>query len=136
MKRDRVLIEVDELLTKINDPNVRVYDATMMFYMGMSPEEAAKMPTAHELYLAGHLPGAVFFPHDKFSDLNSPYDLMLAPDEQLVDQIGKIGIANDSEVIVYAIDVLPCATRAWWPSNLKGTSGRRCLPVKKKYRLH
>ena len=127
MNYDRVLIEADELLTKIHDPNIRIYDATIMFYMDMSPEEIAKMPTAHEQYLAGHIPGAVFFPHSKLSDLNSPYDYMLAPDEQLVEEIGKIGIANDSEVIVYTTGVFACATRAWWLLRYAGVENIRVL---------
>jgi len=34
MNRDRILIEVDELLTKTNNPNIRIFDATIMFYNG------------------------------------------------------------------------------------------------------
>lgn len=127
MKRDRFLIEVDELLTKINDPNIRLFDATIMFYMGISAEEAAKMPTAHELYLQGHIPGAAFFNHDNFSDNDSPYEYMLAPNEVLEDQIGAIGIGNDSEVIVYATNLLATATRAWWLLRYAGIKNVRVL---------
>ncbi len=127
MKRNHILIEADELLTKINNPNIRIFDATIMFYIGLSPEEIAKMPTAHEQYLAGHIPGAVFFDHLKFSDTSSPYEYMLATDEQLADQIGKIGIANDSEVIVYTTAILACATRAWWLLRYAGLENVRVL---------
>jgi hypothetical protein len=61
MKRDHFLVEAKDLLTKINHPNIQIFDATIMFYMGLSPEEVAKMPTAHEQYLAGHILGAAFF---------------------------------------------------------------------------
>jgi len=127
MKRDRFLIEAEELLTKINQPNLRIYDATILFYIGLSPDEVAKMPTAHEQYLAGHIPGATFFNHQKFSDADSPYEYMLARDDILVDQIGKIGIMNDSEVIIYATDILACATRAWWLLNYAGLENVRVL---------
>jgi thiosulfate/3-mercaptopyruvate sulfurtransferase len=127
MKRKHVLIEADELLTKINDPNIRIYDTTIMFYMGMSPEEVAKMPTAHQLYQAGHIPGAAFLDHLKLSNTDSPYEYMLASDEQLAEQIGKIGIANDSEVIVYTTAILACATRAWWILRHAGHENVRVL---------
>jgi thiosulfate/3-mercaptopyruvate sulfurtransferase len=127
MKRDRALIEADELLTKDNNPNIRIFDATILFYIGLSPEEVAKMPTAHEQYLAGHIPGATFFDHFEFSDANSPYEYMLASDAELVDQIGKIGIANDSEVIVYTTGILACATRAWWLLRYAGLENVRVL---------
>lgn len=127
MKHDRVLIEADELLTKINNPRIRIYDATIIFSMLLSPEEAAKMPTANKLYLAGHIPGAAFFDHEEFSDPDSSYEYMLAADEVLADQIGKIGIANDSEVIVYTTGVLACATRAWWILRYAGVENVRVL---------
>ena len=127
MKRERFLIEANELLTIINNPKIRLFDATIMFYMDLSPEEAAKMPTAHEQYLAGHIPGAAFFDHLEFSDANSRYEYMLAPDEELADQIGKIGIANDSEVILYATGILASSTRAWWLLRYAGLDNVRVL---------
>ena len=127
MNREKALIEADELRSKIDSPNIRLYDATIMFYMGMSPAEAAKMPTAHQQYLAGHIPGAAFFDHQKFSDLDSPYEYMLAPEDILADQIGKIGITNDSEVILYTPGILACATRAWWLLRYAGLENVRLL---------
>ncbi len=127
MKRDDFLIEADELRSKVHNPNIRIYDATILFYIGLSPEEVAKMPTAHEQYLLGHIPGAAFFDHLEFSDADSHYEYMLATDEVLADQIGKIGIANDSEVIVYTTGVLACATRAWWLLRYTGLENVRVL---------
>ena len=127
MKREDVLIEADELLTNIDNPDLRIFDATIMFYIGLSPEQVAKMPTAYEQYLAGHIPCAAFLDHQKFSDVDSPYEYMLASDEQLVDQIGKIGIANESEVIVYTTGILACATRAWWLLHYAGLENVRVL---------
>lgn len=127
MNRDRVLIEAEELLTKIDDPNIRIYDATIIFSMLLSPEEAAKMPTAHKQYLAGHIPGAAFFDHQDFTDADSHYEFMLASDEKLAEQIGKIGISNDSEVIVYANGILASATRAWWILRYAGVENVRVL---------
>jgi len=127
MDRNQVLIEADELLSKIDQPNVRIYDATILFYMGMSPEEIAKMPTAHEQYLTEHIPGAAFFDHQRFSDTDSPYEYMLAADNVLADQMGNIGISNDSEVFLYARDILACATRAWWLLYYAGHNNMRVL---------
>ncbi len=127
MKREYVLIEPAELLKEIHNPHLRIFDATIMFYINLSPEEAAKMPSAHEQYLAGHIPGAAFFDHLEFSDADSPYEYMLAPDAELVKQIGKIGIANDSEVILYTTGILACATRAWWLLRYAGLDKVRVL---------
>ncbi len=45
----------------------------------------------------------------------------------LVEQIGKIGIANDSEVVVYTTGILACATRAWWLLRYAGLENVRVL---------
>jgi thiosulfate/3-mercaptopyruvate sulfurtransferase len=127
MNRNDYLIEASELLAKIDDPNIRIFDATIMFAMGISPEEAARMPTAHELYLQGHIPGAAFFNHADFSDTDSPYEYMLAPNEILAEKIGATGIGSHSEVIVYAANLLPTATRAWWLLRYAGVKNVRVL---------
>jgi len=127
MKTEKFFIEADELLTIIGEPDLRVFDATIIFFMNMSPAEAAKMPTAFELYQAGHLPGAAFLDHEDFSDQDSDYEYMLAADEILEKRIGEIGISNDSEVIVYANSPLVCATRAWWMLRYAGVENVRVL---------
>jgi len=127
MNHSNFLVEADELLMRINDPDMRIFDATILFPIGLSPEEIAKMPTAHQQYLDGHIPGAAFFDHQDFSDTDSPYEYMLAADEKLVEQIGKIGIANGSEVVVYTTGILACATRAWWLLRYAGLENVRVL---------
>jgi len=128
MDRESMLIEAEELKTKLEDPKLRIYDATIMFAMALSPEEAAKMPTAHALYQAGRIPGAAFFDHEKFSDVNSDYEYMLASDEVLEGAIGEIGISNQHEVVVYASNgILATATRAWWLLRYAGVQKIRVL---------
>lgn len=127
MKREELLIETDELLARLGDPKLRIYDSTIMFYMGMSAEEAANMPNAREIYLQGHLPGAAFFDHQLFSDPISEYEYMLATDKMLAAQIGEIGIGNHEEVIVYASNLLASATRAWWVLRYAGVKNVRVL---------
>jgi thiosulfate/3-mercaptopyruvate sulfurtransferase len=127
MKREELLIEPGELLTKLGDPNLRIYDATIMFYMGMSPAEATKMPNAHALYMGGHIPGAAFFDHQLVTDPIGKYEYTVAPDRMLAKQIGEFGIENDSEVIVYASFLLASAMRAWWVLRYAGVQNVRVL---------
>ena len=121
MNRDEMLIEADELLTKLDDPNVRIYDATILFFR----EESEA--TAHEGYVQAHIPGAAFFDHEAFSDAGSPYMYMIPPAEALGAQIGEIGIAAESEVVVYTSGYFPCATRAWWLLRYAGHDNVRVL---------
>jgi thiosulfate/3-mercaptopyruvate sulfurtransferase len=121
MNRDNMLIEVDELLTKIDDPNIRIYDATILFFRKGSD------PTAYEAYQQAHIPGAAFFEHQDFSDANNKYQYMILPEAALATQIGTIGIAEGSEVVFYTSGYLPCATRAWWILHYAGHNNVRVL---------
>ncbi|MEZ4656334.1 MAG: rhodanese-like domain-containing protein [Caldilineaceae bacterium] len=121
MNRNDMLIEADELRTKLAEPKLRIYDATILFFR--KDDEA----TAHEKYLQGHIPGAAFFDHQEFADANSKYVYMMLPEAQLAAQIGKIGISADAEVIFYTSEILACATRAWWILHYAGHNNVRVL---------
>lgn len=111
MNRNEILIEAEELLRKIGDENIRIFDATL----------------TDDAYLQGHLPGAAYFDHERFSDPNSRYTCTILPEDNLAAQIGNAGISNDSEVIVYACGMLPYAVRAWWVLHYAGHNNVRIL---------
>ncbi len=111
MNRDSILIETDELLKKLDDKNIRIYDATVV----------------DDMYLQGHISGAAFFDHENFSDPNAAYEYTILPEAELAARIGNIGISNDSEVIVYACGMLPYAIRAWWVLRYAGHNNVRIL---------
>ncbi|MBI5945894.1 MAG: sulfurtransferase [Chloroflexi bacterium] len=111
MNRKEILIEADELLEKLGNKNLRIFDATI----------------TDDAYLLGHIPGAAYFDHAKFSDPNSPYMATISPEELLATQIGNAGISNDDEVVVYACGMLPYAVRAWWVLRYAGHNNVRIL---------
>jgi len=112
MNRNEILIEADELLQKLGDKNIRIFDATV----------------TNGAYLQEHIPGAVFFAHENFSEPESAnrYTNVL-PEDKLAEQIGAIGISNETEVIVYACGMLPYAVRAWWVLRYAGHNNVRIL---------
>lgn len=111
MNRNELLIEADELLTRFNDPNIRIFDASI----------------TDDVYLQRHIPGAAYFDHERFSDDSAKYMYTVLPQEKLAGQIGNAGISNDSEVIVYACGTLPYAIRAWWVLKYAGLKNVRVL---------
>ena len=121
MKREKVLIEVDELLARIDDPNLRIFDTTMLFFRKEDD------PTAFEEYEARHIPGAAFFEHLNFSDSDAKYMYTMLPPNELAAQIGQVGISADSEVVFYSTNMMPSASRAWWVLHHAGHSNMRIL---------
>ena len=111
MKRNDILIEAGELLQKFDKKNTRIFDATI----------------TDDAYQQGHIPDAAFFDHERFSDPNSPYPCTILPETELAEQIGKAGISNNSEVILYACGMLPYAIRAWWVLRYAGHRNVRVL---------
>jgi thiosulfate/3-mercaptopyruvate sulfurtransferase len=111
MKRENMLIEPDELLEKFGNENIRIYDASVSAVQ----------------YLQGHIPGAAFFDHEKFSNPNGKYMYTILPETELEIQIGDTGISNDAEVVFYAWGMLPFAARAWWILRYAGHNNVRVL---------
>lgn len=111
MNRENMLIEPEELIKKLGNGNIRIYDAAV----------------SDDQYVHGHIPGAAFFDHVKFSDPTGKYEYTILPDAELAAQIGKIGISNDTEVIFYAWGMIPFAARAWWLLHYAGHNNVRVL---------
>jgi thiosulfate/3-mercaptopyruvate sulfurtransferase len=66
-------------------------------------------------YLAGHLPGAVFFELDAISDRTSSLPHMLPPARQFAEQVGALGIGDEDDVVVYdGSGANLSAARVWW----------------------
>lgn len=120
MNREDILIEADELASKISDPNLRLFDATVLLTAG-------GRETGLGRYLAGHIPGAAFLDHGAVSDASVSAMFMLPGEQALGDAIGKLGIGNDNEVVVYSSDQIMWATRIWWVLRYAGHRKVRVL---------
>ena len=111
MNRENMLIEADELLSKLGNKNLRIFDAAI----------------TDDQYMQGHIPGAAYFDHEKFSDPRAKYEYTILPPSELAVQIAEIGISNDNEVVFYSWGMLPYAARAWWILHYAGHTNVRVL---------
>ncbi len=111
MNREAMLIEPDELLARLGHDDLRIFDASV--------SDAA--------YREGHIPGAAYFDHQLFSELDSPYESTILSPDLLIQRLGESGISSDSEVVVYACGMLPYAARAWWVLRYAGHDNVRVL---------
>lgn len=101
---DRSLVTPAWLAEHLDDPGVAVLDCTWY------------VPEAHlsgrALFEAGHVPGARFVDLDDVSDRTSPYLNMLPSPEVFAREIGRLGIGDDTLVVVY--DANYVSARLWW----------------------
>jgi thiosulfate/3-mercaptopyruvate sulfurtransferase len=71
-------------------------------------------------YLAGHIPGAVFFDIDAISDPSSGLPHMLPEPSRFAAAMGELGIADDMRIVVYDGMGLFSAPRVWWTFKVFG----------------
>ena len=120
MKREQLLIEADELAANLANPNLQLFDATFVRRPGTTD-------TGETLYQQGHIPGAVFLDHASISDTSSELNFTLPEEQALADKLGKIGIGNNAEVVIYAAKDPMWATRVWWVLRYAGHENVRVL---------
>jgi len=107
MKREELLIEEEELVSIINDSNLRFFDATVA------------LDPASE--------GTPFLDHATISDLNSILRHTISDEKSLGEVFGGLGISRDTPVVVYATEMMALATRIWWVLKYAGHRNVRVL---------
>lgn len=106
------LVSTEWLHEHVGDVRVKVIDAS--WFLPGDPRD----PKAD--YLAGRIPGAVFFDIDEICDKASPLPHMAPSPEQFAIQVGELGINGEDTVVVYDQAGLFSAPRAWWTFRLFG----------------
>ena len=108
------LITATELRHRLADPEWRILDCRF---------ELMQPAAGRELWLQGHIPGAVFADLDR--DLAAPITGTSGrhplPDMRTAaETFGRLGIGNGTYVVVYDADNGGIAARAWWMLRLLG----------------
>ena len=103
---DDPLVSTDWLAAHLEDPKVRVVDASFKM--------PGILPLPKDDYLAAHIPGAVFFDVDTVSDHGSSLPHMFPSAEQFGRDVGALGIGNDDTVVVYDAGGWVAGPRVWW----------------------
>jgi thiosulfate/3-mercaptopyruvate sulfurtransferase len=73
-------------------------------------------------YLAGHIPGAVFFDIDGIADKTSKLPHMLPSEAEFAAAVGALGIGDGDTVVVYDGAGLGGAPRVWWTFRVFGAA--------------
>jgi len=107
------------LTEHLRDPNVVVVDGS--WYL----PALARDPRAE--YLAGHIPGAIWFDVDQYADLSTDLPHMLMAPAEFGALAGRLGIADTDTIVVYDGLGLSSAPRVRWNFMVMGASDVRIL---------
>jgi thiosulfate/3-mercaptopyruvate sulfurtransferase len=106
------LVSTTWLAAHLAAPDLRILDAS--WYL------AADKRDAKAEYAREHIPGAVFFDLDLFSDTSSPYPHMLPPPAEFAARAKALGLGDGHRIIVYDTAGLFSAARVWWMFKVMG----------------
>lgn len=98
---------------------VRVVDTN--WYMPDDPRDA------HADYLAGHIPGAVYFDIDRIADQSTDLPHMMPAADQFAAQVGALGIGDGDTVVAYDHSGIFSAPRVWWMLRAMGFDAVKVL---------
>ena len=112
MDDPKTLVSTEWLAAHLNDPDLRVLDAS--WYLPAQGRDAKAE------YEAGHIPGARFFDIDEISDHRSALPHMAPPVEKFMSRMRAMGVGDGHQVVVYDGAGLFSAARVWWLFRLMG----------------
>lgn len=107
------------LAENLTDPNVAIVDGS--WYL----PAAGRDPRAE--YLAGHIPGAIWFDVDQYCDLSTGLPHMLMPPAEFAALAGRLGISDRNTIVVYDGVGLFSAPRVRWTFMVMGAHDVRVL---------
>ena len=100
------LVSTDWLAANLGKPGVRVVDGSW-YLPAMNRDGKAE-------YLAGHIPGAVYFDIDEIADHSTDLPHTLPSDADFAAKVGALGLSNDDQIVVYDGGGIFSAPRVRW----------------------
>ncbi|MGB9272170.1 MAG: 3-mercaptopyruvate sulfurtransferase [Pseudolabrys sp.] len=100
------------LAGQLGKPGVSIVDGS--YYLPTQKRD----PKAE--YVAGHIPGAVFFDINAIADDSTDLPHMLPGPDQFADAVGSLGITEKDTIVVYDSSGFFSAPRVWWTFRIFG----------------
>lgn len=106
------VVSPDWLQERLDQPGLSILDASWYFPFQNRDAKAE--------YDAAHIPGAVFFDHEKLSDPDSSLPHTLPKPEAFAAAVSSMGITNDDTIVVYDAPGMHTSPRVWWMFRTMG----------------
>jgi thiosulfate/3-mercaptopyruvate sulfurtransferase len=119
MSSSPYFVSTQWLAEHLSDPDLVVIDGT--FFV---PDEDRD---AYAEYLAGHIPGAVFFDIDVIADKATDLPHMLPSAEAFAAAMRDLGIGSSMRLVVYDNAGFQGGARVWWTLRLYGAKDVKIL---------
>jgi len=121
-----LLVSSDWLAAHLDDPDLRVFDATTVLVP--DPELEYRVEGDRDGWAAGHIPGAGYMNcQDDMSVTPHEFRFMLPDPADFAARMGALGIGDDTRVVLYSRTQPFWATRAWWALYAMGFDGGMVL---------
>ena len=110
------LIETGELEKNLGAPELRVVDCTTWLRPPEPGDDAPyRVVPGRAEYDEAHIPGAIFLDiQGEISDPETRLRFMAPSPGRFADAMGRLGIGDDSRVVLYSAGSIMWATRVWW----------------------
>ena len=109
----KTLVSTEWLSKHLNDSDLIVLDCTV--YMELDSSGGMRAVSGRAQYEDGHIPSAGFADlKGDLCDVDSPLGFALPTPEQFCEAMGKLGVGDDSRVVLYDAYNSVWAARVWW----------------------
>jgi thiosulfate/3-mercaptopyruvate sulfurtransferase len=116
--RTDLLVQTDELESRLDDPELRVFDCTVVLEVG---PDGVSVRSGRDGWAEAHVPGGDFLELlDELSDPASPFRFMLPPAERFSEVMSAHGVGDGTRVVLYDRHNSAWAARVWWMLHAYG----------------
>ena len=109
------LVSAEWLKKHINEPDLVVLDCTVVTMPDEDDPRGLTNVSGRPDYELGHIPNAGFADlKTSLCKKNDPIEFDLLSPEQFCTEMGKLGVGDDSRVVLYDANYTGWAARVWW----------------------
>jgi thiosulfate/3-mercaptopyruvate sulfurtransferase len=124
--RSEILVDPAWLEPRLGDPKLVVLDCTV--WMTPQPVGASICRSGRPDWEKGHIPGAQYVSMvEDFADPAGDIAYRLPEHEAVVERLRRLGIDDDSTVVLYGAGYLATVTRIYWVLRVSGARDVRLL---------